>query len=125
LIEENTGLEGYFAEYQNSLEGLTKNIFNALKESTGFIAILHKRDEISKGVYRGSVWIEQEIAIAAFMVQSLSVSLPAKAYVQKGIAREGVRGYIHLNPIEFEAEEEILEDLRKWLPTLVSDSIMK
>jgi hypothetical protein len=59
------------------------------------------------------------------MVQSLSVSLPAKAYVQTGIAREGVRGYIHLNPIEFEAEEEILEDLRKWLPTLVSDSIMK
>ena len=70
LIENNTSFDGYFAEYQNSLDGLTKNIFNALHESAAFIAILHRRDEITKGVYRGSVWIEQEIAIAAFMVQS-------------------------------------------------------
>jgi CRISPR/Cas system CMR subunit Cmr4 (Cas7 group RAMP superfamily) len=125
LIENNTSFDGYFAEYQNSLDGLTKNIFNALHESAAFIAILHRRDEITKGVYRGSVWIEQEIAIAAFMVQSLALSLPAKAYVQKGISREGVRGYIHLNPIEFDNEEEILENLRIWLPTLVADSIKR
>jgi hypothetical protein len=44
--------------------------------------------------------------------------LPAKLYVQRGIQREGVRGFIILNPVEFEVEDEITADLKLWLPLL-------
>jgi hypothetical protein len=122
LVEEKTGLRGYFAEYQTSLEGLTENIFTALYNSTGFISIMHKRDLINndKGQYRGSVWIEQEISIASFIVQSLKKSIPSKCYIEKGIIQEGVRGYIILNPIEFSNTQEILDDLELWWPKLRS-----
>ncbi|MBI5964636.1 MAG: hypothetical protein HY863_14245 [Chloroflexi bacterium] len=118
LVKSEAGLESYFAEYQNSLEGLTSNIFNALYNSVAFIAIMHRRAEIKPGEFRASVWIEQEVAIAAFLSQSLGVSLPSKAYVQVGVKREGVREFIILNPTEFTNNDEVLEDLRKWLPLI-------
>jgi len=120
LVLQHTGLRGYFAEYQTSFEGLTQHIFNALYNSAGFLSVMHHRDQLPNGEYRGSVWIEQEMAIAAFIVQTLGISLPARAYVQRGIRREGVRGFIILNPIEFETNEEVIDDLREWLPALAS-----
>ena len=41
LIEELTPFEPYFAEEQTTLEGLTKNIFGALNQAAGFVAVLH------------------------------------------------------------------------------------
>ncbi len=113
LVKDRTGIDGYFAEYQHSLDGLTRNIFNAIHSASAFIAVIHRRDQLSANpaVYRGSVWVEQEIAIAAFLVQSLGLDLPARVYVQEGIVREGVRGYIHLNPIEFKENQEVLNSL--------------
>lgn len=118
--KEQTGIDGYFAEYQHSLDGLTRNIFNAIHSASAFIAVIHHRDKLSPDSlgYRGSVWVEQEIAIAAFLVQSLGLRLPARVYVQKGILREGVRGYIHLNPIEFETNEDVISDLEKFWPEI-------
>jgi hypothetical protein len=113
LVKDRTGIDGYFAEYQHSLEGLTRNIFNAIHSASAFIAVIHRRDRLSADPlrYRGSVWVEQEIAIAAFLVQSLGLTLPARVYFQEGIVREGVRGYIHLNPIEFKENQEVLSNL--------------
>lgn len=121
LVKKMTGLEGYFAEYQTSLEGLTANIFNSLYESAAFIAVMHRRDGLMPdgANCRGSVWIEQEIAVASFMVQTLGISLPSRAYIQEGIPLEGVRGYIILNPITFNANANILDDLESWLPSVV------
>jgi len=74
---------------------------------------MHRRDRLNTQpvAYRGSVWVEQEVGIAAFLVQSLGLRLPARVYVQKGIIREGVRGFILLNPIAFETAEEVIADL--------------
>ncbi|TAK13708.1 MAG: hypothetical protein EPO32_04310 [Anaerolineae bacterium] len=120
-VKEQTGLDGYFAQNQQSLEGLTQNIFNAIHNADGFIAVMHRRDNLDgkREEYRGSVWVEQEIAIAAFMVQSLGLRLPFRVYVQKGIRREGVRGFILLNPKEFEKDEEVLTDLEGFWPELL------
>ena len=116
LVNEKTGLEGYFAENQQSLDGVTRNIFYEIFTASGFIAIMHKRDQIKQDPleFRGSVWVEQEIAIAAFLVQTLGKKLPNKVYIEKGIIREGVRGYILLNPMEFSDHQEILADLETW-----------
>jgi hypothetical protein len=115
-VKERTGIDGYFAEYQYSLDGLTRNIFNAIHSASAFIAVIHRRNQLSVDPprYRGSVWVEQEIAIAAFLVQSLGLTLPARVYVQEGVLREGVRGYIHLNPIEFKENDEVLADLESF-----------
>ena len=70
LVLELTGLDAYFAENQNSLRDLSENVFDSLKRATGFIAIMHHRGRVTtpSGAHmRGSVWIEQEIAIAAFL----------------------------------------------------------
>ena len=119
-VQEIPGLEPYFAENQQSLDGVTRDIFQAIYTSSGFIAVMHRRDQIppSPTEFRGSVWIEQEIAIAAFLVQALSHPLPARAYVETGIRTEGVRGFILLNPFEFATSEEVLADLEEWLPSL-------
>jgi hypothetical protein len=121
LIQERTGLKTYFAEEQSSLEGVTQHIYQAIYDSAGFIAVMHRRDKLSpsKELFRGSLWVEQEIAIASFIVQVLGISLPSRAYLQKGVQREGVRNAIIFNPIEFETFEEVINDLEEWWPILV------
>ena len=117
LVDETTSLKGYFAQNQQSLDGVTRNIFQALYNSAAFIAVMHRRDELARGdgVYRGSVWVEQEIAIAAFLVQVLGASFPNRVFIQSGIRREGVRGFILLNAVEFENNDEVLTNLGNWL----------
>lgn len=116
IIDSKKGFEGYFAENQQSFDGLTTNIFNALHDSIAFIAVMHRRDPISKNRYRGSVWIEQEIAIAAFMKQTLNVPIEVLAYIQDGIDLEGVRGLIILNPRRFTTDEDLISSIRASLP---------
>ncbi len=124
LVEDLTDFDGYFAEYQDSMEGVTENIFRALQGAAGFVAVMHKRDQLANedDIYRGSVWIEQEIAIAAFLAQVQGKAIPSRVYVEKGVRRDGVRGYIIHNAIPFEQDEEVLEDVREWLRKLQAKS---
>ena len=123
LIDENAGLEGYFAKDQQSLDGVTRNIFQSIYNSAAFIAVMHRRDRLPIGeeVYRGSVWVEQEIAIAAFLVQVLGVQMPNRVFIQSGVQREGIRGFIMLNEIEFDSNDEVVKNITAWLPTLESE----
>jgi hypothetical protein len=67
---------------------------------------------------RASVWIEQEIAIAAFMGQILNRPLPTVSYYEQGIQLEGVRQFILLNPKQFITSDDVLKNLETVLPTL-------
>lgn len=72
IVEELTPFSAYFAENVNDLEGLIKSVFSKLNEAVGFIFVMHNRGSVKAGeefFVRGSVWIEQEIAIAAFLRQ--------------------------------------------------------
>lgn len=118
LINELTPYKPYFAEMQTTLEGLTANIFGALNRAAGFIAVLHPRGNVSpQGIVRASLWVEQEIAIAAFLQQTLGRDLHVAAYLQRGIALEGLRIQLLLNPVEFNSNEEVINHLKKILPT--------
>jgi len=113
-VNELTSCEGYFAENQNSLIGLSNHIFRALDQCTAFVAVMHHRGEVEtlggKKHLRGSIWIEQEISIAAFLTATRNRDIPVVFYVQKGIKREGVREQLKLNPIEFDDESQVLLD---------------
>jgi len=113
-----TSCEGYFAENQNSFENLSSHIFKALDQCAGFVAVMHHRGEVgtpSGQHIRGSVWIEQEISIAAFLTAIHKREIPVALYVQKGIKREGVREQLRLNPIEFNEEAEVLANFESQL----------
>jgi len=117
-VNELTSSEGYFAQNQSSLEGLTRHIFGALNRCVAFVAVLHHRGLVRTPdgeLVRASVWIEQEIAIAAFLAQAQGRDLPVVVYIQNGIAREGVRQQLLLGPVNFGRPEEVLEDFKRRL----------
>ena len=124
LVQETTNLRPYFAEDVSNLEGLTRSIFSKLDNAVGLICVMHDRGQIqtpnNRTVTRASVWIEQELAIAAFLNQILDRNIEVIAFCEKGVDREGVRQYLHLNPIEFEESLEVLSQLRTKLPALQS-----
>ena len=117
-IRDHGVFDCFFAEGQHSLNGLHENIFDALAKSDGFITVLHRRGNVSYGpenhepLDRASVWIEQEIAIAAYIQRTAKSDLLTAAYIEKGVGREGLRELLHLNPLEFTSNDHILTDLK-------------
>lgn len=119
LVEQLTPYKGYFAQNQTSLKALSENVLRQLYNSVGLIVIMHHRGEIKeRGTTRASVWVEQEVAMATFMEQVLGRPLYVALFVEKGIALEGIRQSIQLNPtVEFTKSEEVIAALREILPT--------
>lgn len=129
IVKSVTGLDAFFAEEVQDLNGLDANILAALRECAGFITVLHPRGEInrpngSKHI-RASVWIEQEIAIATYIQRVEKRPLPVIAFIHESVGREGIRELLHLNPIPFNDESEILsalpEQLARWRNLTPSD----
>jgi hypothetical protein len=48
LIKETTPFDAYFAEHQNTLEGLTSNILSSLGRCVGFVAVAHHRGFVKR-----------------------------------------------------------------------------
>lgn len=124
LVEKETNCRAYFAQNQTNLEGVTENILKKLLDAAGFIAIMHPRGNVSNPSdptkphwVRGSVWVEQEIAIAAFISQALERPMHVRAYVHESILREGLRDKLHLNPVPFQTDAYVLQDLTSFLPS--------
>ena len=115
LVKKHTPCDAYFAQNQSDLAGLEAHILDNLNRCAGLIAIMHPRGEVilpnGSKIARASVWIEQEIAIAAFLNNQMKRSLRIAAYVHKDVALEGLRQFIILNPKKFESSEDILNDL--------------
>jgi hypothetical protein len=117
LIEQYTNCEAYFAEYEHTLEGLARNIIGALHRMTGMVFVMHRRGEVTtphRKFQRGSVWVEQEIAIAASLQQQ-GRSIAVAGFVEQGIDREGLRELLHLNPTTFHNEAEVVAHFEELL----------
>src|ERR1700724_2729710 len=71
LAELRPDVTPYFAQNQTTAEGLSSHIVKSLHRAAGFICVMHRRGDIrtpaGAAITRGSVWVEQEIAITAFM----------------------------------------------------------
>jgi hypothetical protein len=114
-VKEITGADAFFAEEVQDLNGLDANILGALRDCSAFITVLHPRGKIIRpdqsSHIRASVWIEQEIAIATYIQRVEKRSLPVIAFIHRSVGREGIRDLLHLNPIPFSDETEILAEL--------------
>jgi hypothetical protein len=122
-IRDHGVFDCFFAEAQHNLNGLHENIFDALAMSDGFITVMHRRGNVSYGqgkyepLDRASVWIEQEIAIAAYIQRTTKNDLLTAAFIEKGVGREGLRELLHLNPFEFTSNEEVIAEVKLRLNT--------
>lgn len=119
MVKAITGLDAFFAEEVQDLNGLDTNILGALRDCAGFITVMHPRGKIvrpdSSTHIRASVWIEQEIAIGTYIQRVEKRPLPVIAFIHESVGREGIRDLLHLNPISFRDETEILAALPELL----------
>jgi hypothetical protein len=113
---DNAGYQGYFAENENTLQNLTTNIFGKLFQCAAFVGVMHHRGEFADAEgrkhIRGSVWVEQEVAIAAFLADVLKRKIEVLMYLHRGISFEGVRVQLRLDPVEFDTEDQVLSDFK-------------
>jgi hypothetical protein len=114
-LVESLGLKQFFAENVQDLDGLDANILRALRECAAFITVLHPRGKITRPdgstVVRASVWIEQEIAIAANIKRVENRDIPLIAFAHENVSREEIRELLHINPASFKTEAEVLVQL--------------
>ncbi|XES78469.1 MAG: hypothetical protein ACBZ72_06240 [Candidatus Bathyarchaeia archaeon] len=115
LIE--MGFEPYIAVTEQTLRGVKENIFTKLRSSEYFLFIDFKREKLFKehsfedtGVYRGSLFSHQELAIATF--QDYEVLAFQEESVKKD---DGLLKFIQTNCIPF-------TDFKS-LPNLVSQKV--
>lgn len=118
LIEGFTPYAPFFAQNENSFEALSRNIITALHRMSGMVFVMHKRGRVETphGSHdRGSVWIEQEIAIAASLRQLRNSELAVAGYIEDGIRREGLRDLLHLNTVPFTNDSQVIEHFEQQL----------
>jgi hypothetical protein len=117
LINEN--MDGFFAEEAHDAADLNTSLFRELQNCDGFVAVMHKRGEVSysdrPAHYRASLWIQQEIAILHYRSFLLGRPIPMRIYLENGILPEGLTQYSMINPISFQDNQSVLHDLAKWL----------
>lgn len=99
---EEKGFDAYLAVQQQSLKGLKENIFNKLSSSEYFLFIDFKREKLTNGKFRGSLFSHQELALASFL------DIELLAFQEKGVYKEdGVIGFLQTNCIPFINSEEL------------------
>jgi len=117
---DSKGFIAYFAEEVHNLDALTDNIFRHLKNSEYFVFIDFKRENLPSGKFRGSVFVNQEIAIAAFRKQIEFPEIETVVFHEKGVIREGIVEHLIANPIYFSGKEDFMkkvkENTKEWHP---------
>ena len=94
---EGKGFEPYIAIEQQSLSGLSENIFRELNTSDYYLFVDFKREQLANmASCRGSLYTNQELAIAAFLKK------PVIAFQETGVeSNDGMLGSLQVNPIPF------------------------
>ena len=120
VINADTIANGFFAENKNSLGALTAEILTPLSKCVGVVAVMHHRGNVNLGeghFVRGSVWIEQEIAMAALLKQVYQRDIRILLYTNVTIELEGIRQQLLIHAIPFKGLDDIVADFRKRLQT--------
>lgn len=110
LFKKNK-IDSFLAETANDLESLNTHIFKNLADCTSFLAILHKRD---KNKHNTSVWINQEVAVAAYL-RSTGRVIPSLVLYEENTIIEGLIKYTIANPPTFKSDDEALSKIEEWI----------
>ena len=107
LVSE--GYEAYFAIKEQELQDLGNSIISNLVNSDYFLSIDFRRERckclLKRGdKCRGSVFANQELALALYLAFENPIFLK-----QKGVILEGFQKHISFNPVVFKHSDEILK----------------
>jgi len=108
---EACGFECYVAVDDQSPLGLRENIFRQLELSDYFIIIDFRREKLNEDKYRGSLFSNQELAIASFL------ETPLLVFQEEGVKQlDGILGALQANAAVFfdrsKLPDRILEDVQ-------------
>jgi hypothetical protein len=104
------GFETYLAINVQTITEINARIIRELKDSDAYLFINFRRERIKKGVYRGSLFSNQELAIAyAFDFERLLI------VNQKGVTSEGMLRYIGNNTETFSKGSDCCAVVRRAL----------
>ncbi len=119
-VEAPGGFHAFFAEAVQSTDALSEHIFGNLERCDGFLAVMHKRGDVTYPggrITRASVWVQQELAIVTFLnyLRRGARRVPIRVYAEKGIDPEGLATALILNPIPFAPGDDLRDSVRDWL----------
>jgi hypothetical protein len=101
------GFEPYIAVVEQTLVGLTENIYNRLRNSEYFLFIDFKREPLAgtePPQHRGSLFSHQELAIASFH------GLDVLAFQESGVKPDdGIIRFLQANSIQFNDRHALAE----------------
>jgi hypothetical protein len=104
------GFQFYVAKEVQTVFEINSEIIRELKASDCYLFINFRRDKIGAGKYRGSLFSNQEFAIAyALGFQKILV------INQKGVLQEGMLRYIGCNTKEFHGYADCLDTVKRAL----------
>ena len=108
------GYTPYVARRHHSLKSLRENVFRELDESEYFLYIDFKREELKAAksggppIHRGSLFTNQELAIASFL------DLDPIGFQQQGVKKlDGMMQALQLNCEEFESHDQLFEKIQE------------
>jgi len=102
------GYEAYIAIKEQITRGFKENIFQRLEKSEYFIFIDFRREKIEekKNEYRGSLFSNQELALATYLDK------PIIAFQEEGVKeRDGILSVIQVNPIKFSSRSDLVDQV--------------
>lgn len=119
-IDGTPGFRAYFAETVQDLEGLSTNVFDALRRCAGAVVVLHDRGAImdmsgKPSGNRSSVWVNQEIAILAYRQFSETRRIPILAFTDPKVKLEGAMTSLIVNPRPLADPQTVVNEVKGWL----------
>lgn len=119
LIRRQPGFEAFFAEEVTSFDPLPTLIFDNLARASGAVFIVHPRGKVKsnakRAFIRGSVWIQQEISLFAFLRHREGLQIPMLAFRAEGVELEGASLSLLMNPRPLPAQRKLLGIVKDWL----------
>jgi hypothetical protein len=128
---KSKGYSPYVAIETQSIQDVNSGIINELRNSDFYVFIDFKREEIGKdrknnSVHRGSLFTNQELAIAYFLKFPKAIF-----FQQSGLLQEGISKHMLSNATTFDNDRELLKKIREtvknknWKPTYTRHLIPK
>jgi len=119
VIDDMPGFHAYFAESVHDLEGLNKNIFDALQGCAGAVIILHDRGIVyvddKKWGNRSSVWVNQELSILAYRRHIEARDIPILVFADPKVKLEGAMTALIVNPLPLGDAHAVISEVKRWL----------
>jgi hypothetical protein len=133
-IDGTPGFRAYCAQAVHDLEGLTTNVFDALRRCAGAVILLHERGIVTSAAeqplgHRSSAWINQEIAILAYRQHVEAKPIPILAFADTRVTLDGAMTNLIVNPRQLGDSHTIVAQVKGWLSeghfTSASDDVFQ